>query len=320
MAPARVTAALMAFALAVAGATAASATSPVAPTPPATPLGETPLTLPRDGGGSLGSLTVEGDSAVRIRFERPALRLDLDPMAAPGLEPASTIAIVDRVVPDLALPLVQASTAERAVRTPRPWLSAFTTGTLARLRPDLKGVARWQVEIVDAAGVVVATRSGEGAPPREIPWDGLGDDGAPAPAGVACSHVLTARDKAGNTRRFVGDSFVVPAYRVDTAAGPCLLFSAAQWRASTGEGGISPLLVEAATVLNLRVDAAREVVVTVAAATAEEAEETGRDVIAALAPRIGGAVGRLSLAVVPTAGAPAGGTVRIAAPSAFAAR
>lgn len=296
---------------------AALATSPSATVPP--PLsrgpGEAPLGLPGQGGGSLGSLTVEGDSAVRIRFERPALNVDLDPLAAPGLEPGATVSTLDRVVPDLARPLLAASTAERATRTPRPWLATLATGSLSRLRPDLKGVARWQVEIVDSGGIVVATREGDGAPPREIPWDGLRNDGEPAPAGVACSHVMTARDKAGNTRRFVGDSFVVPPYRVETPAGPCILFSAGQWRDSFGEGGISPLLVEVATVLNLRVDAGREVVVRVAAATAEEADETGREVIAALAPRIGGAAGRLSLEPVVSPGSPPGGTVRVAARS-----
>lgn len=271
-----------------------------------------PLLLSGEGGGSLGSLTVEGASAIRIRFERPALRLDLDPLSAPGLDTGSPIAVLERVTPDLARPLLLASTAERSPRTPRPWLAAFATGSLARLKPDLKGVANWQVEIVDAGGVVVGTRAGDGAPPREIPWDGLRDDGAPAWAGLACSHVLTARDKAGNTRRFVGDSFVVPAFRVDTPDGPCFLFSAAQWSASFAKGGVSPLLAEAAGLLNLRVDPGRQVVVTVTAATAEEAEETGRGVVAALAPRIGGAPGRLVVESVVAAGAPPGGTLRVA--------
>lgn len=273
---------------------------------------EASLVLPREGGGSLGSLTVEGASALRIRFERPALRLDLDPLSAPGLQTGTPIAVLERVRPDLVRPLLLASTTERSPRTPRPWLTAFATGSLARLKPDLKGVASWQVEIVDAGGVVVGTRAGDGAPPREIPWDGLRDDGSPAWAGLACSHVLTARDKAGNTRRFVGDSFVVPAFRVDTPDGPCLLFSAMQWRGSFAEGGVSPLLTETADILNLRVDPGRQVVVAVTAATAEEAEQTGRAVVAALEPRIGGAPGRLVRESIVAAGAPPGGTLRVA--------
>jgi hypothetical protein len=291
---------------------AAAGTPQAQAVPPAPRADQAPLLLPGEGGGSLGSLTVEGASAIRIRFERPALRLDLEPLSAPGLETSTPIAVLERVTPDLARPLLLASTTERSPRPPRPWLAAFATGSLARLKPDLRGVASWQVEIVDAGGVVVGTRSGDGAPPREIPWDGLRDDGAPAWAGLACSHVLTARDKAGNTRRFVGDSFVVPAFRVDTPDGPCLLFSAAQWSASFADGGVSPLLAEAAGILNLRVDPGRQVVVTVTAATVEEADETGRAVIAALEPRIGGASGRLVLAPRVAAGAPPGGTLRVA--------
>lgn len=282
------------------------------PLTPAPATDSPPLSLPSQGGGSLGSLTVEGASQVRIRFERPALKLDLDPLSAPGLECEPTIAILERTPPDLALPLLRASAAEHSARTPRPWLCGFTTGSLTRLRQDVQGVARWQLEIVASDGSVACARSGEGAPPRELPWDGIRDDGTPAPAGQAYSHVLTARDKAGNTRRFVGDSFRLPAYRVDTAGGPCLLFSAAHWRESFGEGGVSPLLLEAATVLNLRADAGRGLVVTAAAATAEEAEAIGNEVVEALAARVGGGEGRLRLETVLTPGAPAGGTVRVA--------
>ncbi|MBM4129967.1 hypothetical protein FJ250_02915, partial [bacterium] len=186
--------------LAVAGPAAGAQPGP--PSLPEPRADAAPLLLPREGGASLGSLTVEGTSAIRIRFERPALRLDLDPLSAPGLAVSAPIDVLDRVAWDPARPLLLASAAERSTRTPRPWLTAFATGSLARLRPDLKGVARWQMEIVAAGGTVVGTRAGDGAPPREIPWDGLCDDGAPAAAGLVCSHVLIARDKAGNTRRF----------------------------------------------------------------------------------------------------------------------
>jgi hypothetical protein len=294
---------------ALAGVAAARPESPAMATPPAS---DGALSLPSHGGGSLGSLTVEGTSQVRIRFERPALKLDLDPLAAPGLECEPTIAILERTPPDLALPLLRSSASGRAARTPRPWLSAYTVGSLARLKPEVKGVSSWRLEIVDANGVVVSSRDGEGSPPRELPWDGVRDDGSPAPCGQSYAHVLTARDRAGNTRRFVGESFQLPAYRVETAAGPCLLFSAAQWRESFGDGGISPLLIETATVINLGSDPSRPLMVTVTAPTAEEAEALGRDVIDALAPRVGGGDRRLELHSVVSAGSPVGGSVQVA--------
>ena len=55
-----------------------------------------------------------------------------------------------------------------------------------------------------------------------------------------------------------------------------------------GDGGISPLLIETATVINLGSDPSRPLVVTVTAPTADEAEALGRDVIDALEPRVGG--------------------------------
>ena len=292
------------------GAVAAVGVAPSA-APPAP--GATLPSLPAQGGGSLGSLTVESTSQVQIRFQRPALELDLDPLAAPGLEPESPLVILERQRPDLARPLLRAEAAERSPRTPRPWLTGFAIGTLARLRPDVRGVARWQLEVVEAGGAVVRTQTGEGTPPRELVWDGLRDDGAPVAAGQSCSHVLTARDKAGNTRRFVGDSFTLPAYRVETAGGPCLLFSAAQWQQSFGDGGVSPLLAEAATVLNLGTDPGRPLVVTASAATAAEAEVFGLQIADALAPLVGGGEGRVRVLTTVVAGAPPGGTATVAA-------
>ncbi len=305
-------AALPAFAAGKAPVTVASVSAPKAPAAtPVTTGKAAPASLPPKGDGSLGSLTVEGASQVRIHFERPQLKLDLDPMAAPGLETESTMAIVERKRPNLVLPLLADSAQERAVRTPHPWLTGFAVGTLARLRQDVKGVAGWQIEIIDARGTVVRRLAGEGAPEREIAWDGLGDDGAPAPCGLAYAPVLTARDKAGNTRRFVGASFSLPAYRVEAPTGPCLLFSSAQWRDDQGHG-VSPLLVEAATVLNLHTDPDRPLVVTASAPTADEAEAIGREVIDALAPLVGGGDHRLELEARVVPGAPAGGTVQVA--------
>lgn len=310
-----------AFAITILALGLAPAFAPAAGNPPQAPVtvasvgaaGATasPLGLPAQGGGSLGSLTVEGASQVSIHFERPQLKLDLDPMAAPGLEVESTLAIVERQRPDLVQPLLADSSLERAVRTPHPWLAPFATGTLARLRQDVKGVSGWQVEIIDARGAVVRRLAGEGAAPGELGWDGLGDDGAPAPCGLAYAPVLTARDKAGNMRRFVGASFTLPAYRVDGPTGPCLLFSADQWRADAAQV-VSSLLVEAATVLNLHTDPGRPLVVTASAPSADEAEAIGREVIDALAPLVGGGEGRLELEARVVPGAPAGGTVEVA--------
>ena len=116
---------------------------------------------------------------MHIRFERPALKLEFDPLTAPGLEPESTLVILERHTAGPGAAAAAASADERAARTPRPWLAGFTVGALARLRRDVRGVSRWQLEIVEAGGAVVRTQTGEGTPPRELAWDGLRDDGTP---------------------------------------------------------------------------------------------------------------------------------------------
>src|SRR5437867_467941 len=189
---------------------------------------------PRDSsytlkGGSEGtvfkSLTVEGEDRIRYDIERPPLVVDLDPSKAPGLEWGSARDVLDRTVPDLGAPMVAMSSREPSPWIAHPWLSGFASGSVARFRPELKGVERWKLTIVNARGEAVATYQGRGEPPREIVWDGRSQGGAPVVPGLTYSYVLEAHDRAGNKRNFVGQGFKVSAYRLDTPQGPMLTFA-----------------------------------------------------------------------------------------------
>src|SRR5262249_20255070 len=139
----------------------------------------------------------------------------------------------------------------------RPWLSQYTAGAVARFRPDVKGIERWRLVVADSRGQAVTTFEGKGDPPREIAWDGRTKGGRAATPGFTYSYVFEAYDRAGNKRNLVAPGFGIPAYRIDTAAGPLLVCSGDDLGTSflardtyAGPTAPPPIVLEAATWIN----------------------------------------------------------------------
>lgn len=271
------------------------------------------LSLKGDQDGTVfRSLTVEGENQVQIRFARPALGIDIDPNQAPGLMLDDALDILNRTRPDLVAPFLLASTTTATTHAPRPWLTAYATGPLARFTPVMAGVDGWKLLVVDSRGQTTMVFAGRGNPPAEIAWDGLRLDGTPAPPGYTYSYVLEARDDAGNQRRFVGDGFSLPAYRRDDAPGPEFLMSGAQWQGDQPGGGVpSALALEAASWFNLRCEPTRLISVIATHRTVAEASALAQEVAAALSPHLAGAPGRVVAVPRVAAGAPPAGTLRL---------
>lgn len=260
------------------------------------------------------SLTVQGENRVQIRFERPELGINIDPNQAPGLMLDDALDILDRTLPDMVTPFLQTSVYARSPYTPRPWLSAYTNGPVARFTPVMDGVASWKLQVVDSRGQTAMVFAGQGNPPTEIAWDGLRLDGTPAPPGYTYSYVLEARDDAGNQRRFVGEGFPLPAYRHDNAAGPEFMVSGVQWQQSRDrQAGASPLLLEAASWFNLRCEETRPIRVIATHRSSAEAASLAAMVSGALVPLIGGSPDRVVIETRVESGAPAGGTLHLSA-------
>jgi len=281
-----------------------------------------PAAAPADSGmtlqaGSEGtvfrSLTVEGENRIRIDFDRPDLVVDLDPAAAPGLTWGSPRDVLDRTVPDLTGPLLRSSAFVPSPYTPRPWLQAYASGPVAVFATDLKGVDSWKLLVVDSRGAEVASFTGHGTPPKQIPWDGLDADGAPAAPGLTYSFVLETYDKAGNKRRFTGNGFQLPAYRREEAGRPVFLVSADQWHdaARTADNRPSALALAAASRFNLACGADTPLEIRVTGRNFGAAEAFGQEIAAALAPLVPGGATRLSVTTAVAEGAPAGGTAVI---------
>ncbi len=274
------------------------------------------LVLPGGQDGTVfKSLTVEGENRVQIQFERPELNIDLDPQAAPGLAWGDALDVLDRTVPDLVAPYLAASANWRSPYAPRPWLDRFASGSLARFQPAVKGVERWSLLVVDSRGEVVREYTGENKPPKEIAWDGRNQAGEPVPPGLTYSYVFEAYDKAGNKRRFIGDGFQLPPYRIETENGPAMLISGEQWVAAEQKdaGGTAPhaYLIEVVSWLNLHTGPLDPLQVVATARAFDEAHDLGQRVQAAMQPFLNGDPARLAVVARVEAGAPDGGTLLI---------
>jgi len=262
------------------------------------------------------SLTVQGEDRIHIEVERPALRLDMDPERAPGLDRATVQELFDRSAPDLLSPLLASSARESSPWIAHPWLAHFQEGAVARFHPSFKGVERWRLVVANARAESVAVFQGKGDPPREIAWDGRSTDGAPVLPGVTYSYVFEARDRAGNRRNFVGEGFRVDAFRHDSPAGPVLVFSG-QELARPGGGAYGPdesppIVIEAASAMN-QVPADRTVRVHVTARSRDEAQGLSQRIVRWMSPYLLGDPARLQAETTVRSDAPAGAAVSIAA-------
>lgn len=64
-----------------------------------------------------------------------------------------------------------------------------------------RGAVSWQLVITDSRGQVFKRIPGTGRPPRQIEWDGRGDNGSLKTVGAIYSYELTITDAVGNPER-----------------------------------------------------------------------------------------------------------------------
>lgn len=261
---------------------------------------------------SLRSLTVEAENRMQIRFERPALALDVDPASAPGLDWGDPLEVLDRTVPDLEAPLLASTRGLDSPFTARPWLRSFRHGTVAVFQPELENVERWRLVVADARGREVRTFEGRGEPPEEIEWDGRTADGELASPGLVHSYVLEAHDRAGNRRNFAGDSFEIAAYRTGGVTAPRMIL-AGKHLEETAADGTPLLLLEVASRVNQVEDVERPVRINVLARSHAQAEALAERVMGALKPRLLGPQTRVMSFTQVAADAPETAVIEVSA-------
>jgi hypothetical protein len=267
-------------------------------------------------GKNFNSITVEGEDRVRVQFDRPELKLDVDPASAPGLDWESVWTALGAESFDFVDPLLERSAHERSPYAPRPWLDSFRDGPVARFRPEVSGVEKWGLDVADSRGKTVAKFQGTGKPPKEITWDGNTIDGGPARSDLTYSYVLNATDKAGNKRSFVGDAFTLPPHVTQSKDGVSMSFSVPV--ESAQERVPEAVVLEAATRLNHSSAPTVPVRVEVTAPTFNAAKSIGDEVVATLTPGLFGDPSRVTVVTNVDAGSAERASVTIRTASAAA--
>ena len=261
------------------------------------------------------SLTVTAEDLVHVEFERPELRLDLDPRKAPGLEWGDAHGMLNESTIDVVKPLLSLSSSEPCPFLGKPWLNGYRTGAVARFQPKMEGVEKWWLTIADSRSDTLAVMEGKGNP-KEISWDGRARNGSAVSPGVTCSYVLEALDRAGNRRSFVGPGFVLPAYRVKDTTNEMLLFSGEDLgdsAALASNANPPAILVETASWLNQISPMGGAIQVKVSARSFEEADRLSKAIASALQKRVLGDPSRIRPVADVRADLPARGTVTITA-------
>ena len=251
-------------------------------------------------GKNFNSITVQGEDRVRVQFDRPELKLEVDPASAPGLDWESVWTALGAESFDFVDPLLDRSVYERSPYAPRPWLDSFRDGPVARFRPELSGVETWGMEIADSRGKTVARFQGDGKPPKEIAWDGMTTDGKTARSDLTYSYVLNAADKAGNKRSFVGDAFTLPPHVTESKDGVSMSFPVPV--ESVQERVSESIVLEAATRLNHSTAPTVPVRVEVTAPSFNLSKSIADEVVAMLRPRLYGDASRITVVTEVDAG------------------
>jgi hypothetical protein len=288
---------------------------------PADAAGEEPDSAMVLEGGREGTvfkrMTIEGEDRFRIDFERPSLKISLDPASAPGLDWDNTWDVLTEGAIDLRSPLVALSASESSPYLPRPWLDEYRSGDIVRFRPALTDVDRWRLTIADSRNGEVRIFEGKGDPPGTIGWDGLNQAGLPMPPGYTYSYVVEAWDRAGNRRNFVGKGFSLPPYMFEDEERIYFLFPGdSPGTSHTSDrhksGTPSPAVLEAASRINQRGSAGTTIIVTVTARSYDQAGSMAESISRELGSLLLGDPARIKNVVDVSDDAPEAGTVIIA--------
>ncbi|MCD6380586.1 hypothetical protein J7M07_09110 [bacterium] len=236
------------------------------------------------------TMTIKGESLIRIEFERPLLDLKIDPFSVEELGWRHSWESVD------FLPYVMNQSAFRRPNfLARPGMDSFVSGKVAVFRPGAKDSDGWQLTVVNSRGKIVGKYKGEGACPEEIKWDGLSLSGKPVDPGLTYSYELKAFDRAGNMRRYIGEGFEISPFIVGTTVGTAFVFSA---KGLSGEEyekskGASKILIEVASRLNQMDLLGRDIMVETRARSESLAQSLAEETVNVLKCAIAGDPSRI---------------------------
>ncbi|MBE0566510.1 MAG: hypothetical protein IH621_11155 [Krumholzibacteria bacterium] len=173
-----------------------------------------------EGGAALPEMVVEATNEVRQTIEKGTFSFALDAAAVDSFftvmdVEALGVSPVSGLQPHLNNLEILASD-----QPPHLWIADMASTPVASFftaDPEGHQVKSWSLAVTDFRGSPFRTYDGGGRPPRQIDWDGQGDNGEMLRVGYPYSYVFTLTDKGTNTYNHAGVGFRVPAldYRRD---------------------------------------------------------------------------------------------------------
>lgn len=169
----------------------------------------------------LPEMVVEAENEVRqdihkSSFDLPLSAAVIDTFFAPTDDAVLAASPVTGLNPFLLNPEPLASD-----QVPHPWLQDPAVTPVVTFYPeDPEGhkARSWQLVVTDYRGSTFRTFGKKGKPPRDVKWDGRGDQKDMIQVGYPYSYVFSVVDKGTNTYNYAGTSFRIPAvdYMEDT--------------------------------------------------------------------------------------------------------
>lgn len=153
---------------------------------------------------------IKGKFKGKITEKKPMVKLFFDPFEALAAYIKKGEYIYDKQLQmnsDLATTIYPTLASEQVIK---PWLHGIVRDEISLFNPVYgSDVREWKLFIKDEKGSLFKQWEGEGAPPRNIFWDGRSKDGVMLNPGITYIYSAEAKDALGNVSKVIGRKLVV---------------------------------------------------------------------------------------------------------------
>lgn len=166
---------------------------------------------PEEGGKmEAGEVEIRGKFKGKIREKKPLVKLYYDPFDALATYIQRGEYIYDtqlRLNSDLASTLYPVFASDQVIK---PWLHGIVRHEIALFHPSYgQDVSSWKVFLKDEKGSLFKMWEGEGAPPRNIFWNGRSKDDEMINPGITYFYSAEAIDDLGNKSTVIGRKLII---------------------------------------------------------------------------------------------------------------
>lgn len=167
-----------------------------------------------ESGAALPEMVVEATNEVRQKIEKSTFTFELDAVGVDSFLTAMDQEVLG-VSPVSGLqPHLNNLESLASGQPPHLWLPDMAREPVATFypaAPEGHRMKSWNLTVIDFRGSPFKTFTGGSKAPRELVWDGRGENGDMLRVGYPYSYVFSQTDKGTNTYNHAGVSFRIPA-------------------------------------------------------------------------------------------------------------